>query len=88
VLLSTIAIQHSNYILIRGSFPGPPLLRFSRRAVDEKDDVVLGIRGARHCGADCGAVGVRKREALKGRNTGRKAERFMVAVGTRGTALS
>jgi hypothetical protein len=88
VLLSTLAIQHSNYILIRGSFPGPPLLRFSRRAVDEKDDVVLGIRGARHCGADCGAVDVRKREALKGRKTGRKAERFMVAVGTRGTALS
>jgi hypothetical protein len=45
----------------------------SRRAVDEKDEVVLGVRGARHCG-----VGVRKAVALKGRKTGRKAERFMV----------
>ena len=41
---------------------------------------MLGIRGATHCGATRGAVGVRKAETLKGRNTGRKAERFMVAV--------
>lgn len=70
---------------MRGSFPGPFLDRFSRRAVEEKLDVDAGDLVTAHC-----VVGVRKMEAaaLKGRKTGRKDERFIVWVDTAIAMLS
>jgi hypothetical protein len=58
-------------VLIRGSWP-PFLLRFWRFAVDEKGEDCVGARW-RHC--DMRFV------RLMGRQTGRKAERFIVGCG-------
>lgn len=80
-------VEHANFganygscganVLILGSFPGPFLDRFSRRAVEEKFDADAGVLVAAHC-----VVGVRKMAAaaLKGLKTGRKDERFIVWV--------
>lgn len=66
-------------VLIRGSVPGPlPFLRFIIRDVDENGDVVAGVvvRCIAAFGRSAFAMGYF--EALAGRRTGRKAERFML----------
>lgn len=68
-------------VLMRGSVPGPlPFLRFIMRAVDEKEELVAGVvvRGIGALGR--AALGIEYFDALSGRKTGRKAERFIVGV--------
>lgn len=67
-------------ILIRGSFLLTFLLRFSRRVVDEKEEVVDGVRSL---GWGCAVFWrrhwLRKMDWLSGRKTGRRAEKFILA---------
>lgn len=72
-------------VLILGSCPAPPFLRFCRRDVDEKGELVVCWRMdlcARHC---CGRIafdGILE-EREKGRKTGLNVERFMFGCGCR-----
>jgi hypothetical protein len=52
-------------------------LRFCIRDVDENGDVVAGILCCRHCAGRWKADGMRF-VVVKGRNTGRKDEKFIV----------
>lgn len=75
---SALAGRGKSDVLILGSFPGPFFARFSRRAVDEKADVVAGVLRATHVVLGVGAVRNSALAALKGRNTGRSDGRCMV----------
>jgi hypothetical protein len=69
-------------VLTRGSVLFAPLLRASRRADEEKGYVVAGTVAfgmVRVC--DRRAAGLRNWDALRGRNIGRKAERFILGGG-------
>lgn len=76
VLLNTII----GNILMRGSWPPPFLLLFCIRAVDEKGDVHAGILLCGHCAGRWKTLDGRTTGDLKGRNIGRKLERFIVTA--------